>query len=297
VTKSSVISRQSFFLNIADITIDLFPLEPEMKLQVEDATKDFLVDETEANVRVGACWKDLSGTTWSEKVFDSGSVWQLYRENGSHIFRFSWPAHGNIPHKIACFNQELTCGEVYLHRPFFNLAQSVYPLAHPLDELLIINLLARGRGVEIHACGVIDPSGNGHLFAGQSGAGKSTTARLWQKQDGITVLSDDRIILRKLDGEIWMYGTPWHGDAKLAFPARAPLKRVYFLKHWQENELIPIKGTYAAARLFACSFPPFYSREGLDFTLGFLGEVTKDIPCYELRFVPDQHVVDFIAER
>jgi len=27
-----------------------------------------------------------------------------------------------------------------------------------------MNLLARGKGVEVHACGIIDPSGNGHLF-------------------------------------------------------------------------------------------------------------------------------------
>jgi hypothetical protein len=32
-------------------------------------------------------------------------------------------------------------------------------------------------------------------------------ARLWKDVPGVTVLSDDRIILRKMDGRIWMFGT------------------------------------------------------------------------------------------
>jgi hypothetical protein len=292
---NSALSRShSLFLSIAGITIDLFTDEPGMKLQVDGATQNFLMDEAQPDMTVRAAWEDLSKRTLGRKLFDAGPVWQLYHQDGSYVFSFTSSVHGPIPYKIACFDREFTSGEVQLHAPCFNTAQSVYPLEYPLDELLFSNLLTRGRGVEIHACGVIIPSGEGYLFAGQSEAGKSTIARLWQKHDGIRILSDDRIILRKLNGKIWMYGTPWHGDAKLALPDRAPLRGIYFLQKGSNNELVSVKATDATARLFACSFPPFYSREGLDFTLGFLGEVTKEIPCYELRFVPDQHVVDFI---
>jgi hypothetical protein len=296
IAQCSVLSPQSLFLSIADITINLFTDDLEMKLQVERATRDFLVDEPEANLTVRAAWDDLSKRTWGKKVFDSGFLWQLYHQNGSYIFCLTSPAFGSVPYKAASLDQHFNFGEVYLHRPYFNPAQPVNPLEYPLDELLITNLLARGRGVEIHACGVVDPSGDGYLFPGQSQAGKTTMARLWQVHDGITILSDDRIILRKLDGKIWMYGTPWHGDAGLACPTRAPLTTIYFLGREQENGLMPIRRTAAAAGLFACSFPPFYSREGLDFILGFLGEVTKENPCYELRFLPTEEVIDFILK-
>jgi hypothetical protein len=229
-----------------------------------------------------------------KKLFDPGCLWQLYNQNGSYLFSFTTPVCGVSPYKIAHFDHNFTWGEIHLHRPYFDPSKPLDPLGTPLDQLLFTNLLARGRGAEVHACGVVDPLGNGHLFVAQSEGGKSTIARLWHKHEGVTILSDDRIILRKLDGGIWMYGTPWHGDAGLASPARAPLTSIYFLEKGRENELMPIRRTAAAARLFACSFPPFYSREGLDFTLGFLGEVTNAVPCYELRFVPDQHVVDFI---
>ncbi|MBM4128540.1 MAG: hypothetical protein FJ243_00300 [Nitrospira sp.] len=97
-------------------------------------------------------------------------------------------------------------------------------------------------------------------------------------------------------GQIWMYGTPWHGEAGLASPEKAPLSGIYFLAHGQKNEMMQQGKVEALSRLFACSFLPFYSHEALDFTLGFFEEVVKSVPCYELRFVPDKGVVGFIKE-
>ena len=93
-----------------------------------------------------------------------------------------------------------------------------------------------------------------------------------------------------------MYGTPWHGDAGLACQARAPLTRIYLLRHGQKNALVPQRRAEAIGRLFACSFVPFYNPCSLDFTLGLLEDVVKAVPCYELRFAPDERVIEFIQE-
>ena len=108
------------------------------------------------------------------------------------------------------------------------------------------------------------------------------------------ILSDDRIILRKIDGTVWMYGTPWHGEAALSSPARAPLKGVYLLRQGQSNTLVSLRPSDAAARLLACSFPPFYHSGGLDFTLGFLEQLVEAVPCHELWFTPDERVVTLV---
>ena len=52
----------------------------------------------------------------------------------------------------------------------------------------------------------------------------------------------------------------------------------------------------AATRLFACSFPPIYDREGVDFTLKFLADVAREVPCRELSVVPDGRVVEFVGD-
>ena len=243
-------------LRIADITLAITCHDPELRLQLEGAKNKFLIDGVQADVIIRAVWGDLSEEPHGEKLFDSGSTWQLYDKDGAYLFRFTSLVFGSLPYKIAFFNPEFSSGEVYLHRPFFNKGQSVDPLAYPLDELLTINLLAKGRGTEVHACGIVDSLGRGHLFVGQSGAGKSTMARLWENEPGITVLSDDRIILRKMENTIWMYGTPWHGEAELASPRGAPVTAIYFLQKGQKNELISQKPTDSITVSLPAAFLP-----------------------------------------
>jgi hypothetical protein len=139
-----------------------------------------------------------------------------------------------------------------------------------------------------------DANGRGYLFLGQSGAGKTTTTRIWEKDPRVLILSDDRIILRQLEGKIWMYGTPWHGEAGLAAPDRTELTHLFFLGRGALNQTVPIRVTEAVMRLFACSFVPFYNAPGLDYSLDFLQQVAGAIPCAELRFVPDAGVIEYI---
>jgi hypothetical protein len=291
------VKEDHLLLSIADITIAMISNDPGLRLDVPEATNDFVVNGVDPDVKVKIAWGNLSREPCGKKLFDSGALWQLYHYNGSFLFCFTSPTFGLFPYKEATFDQDFKSGEVYLHHHFFKHDQPVYPLEYPLDELLITNLLAKGRGVEIHACGLIDSLGNGHLFVGQSGAGKTTMARLWQKAEGIEILSDDRIILRKIDGTLWMYGTPWHGEAKLASPNRAPLKQIYFLEKGIENELVLLGTLDAMGRLFASSFIPFYASFGIEFTIGFFQEIMKTIPCYKLKFVPDERIVEFVYEQ
>jgi hypothetical protein len=294
----SVLNSQfsSFSVRIGDIGIALRSQDRELKIGVKGAMKKFLVAESHPDVMVQAKFGDLSDENRGKKLFDSGSLWQLYQENGAYLFQFISPIFGSLPYKAARFNPDFTFGEVYLDYQFFKGERSINPLDYPLDELLIVNSLAQGRGVEIHACGILVSQSRGYLFVGQSGAGKTTMAKLWEDESGVQVLSDDRIILRKIGDTIWMYGTPWHGEAMLASPIRVPLGRIYFLEKGEKNELFSLKPPNSITRLFACSFPTFYNRNALNFTLSFLEELVKTVPAYELRFKPEKGVVGFIRD-
>ena len=81
-------------------------------------------------------------------------------------------------------------------------ATSVAPLEYPLDELLIMHRLTQERAIELHGCGIVRADGTGNLFVGHSGAGKSTTTRLWTEREDVEILSDDRIIVRRDEGAV-----------------------------------------------------------------------------------------------
>lgn len=284
-------------VTIAGITTAIASCEPDLDLAVEGPTARFLDRTAEPDIRLQAAWDVPDRRSRGEKLFDSGGVWQLFRDGDQLVFHLTSPKFGALPYKTAIFSADFTTGVVHLRRSCVEEGRPLYPLEYPLDELLITNWLALGRGVEVHACAVVDQSGEGYLFAGHSGDGKTTMARHWCHDKGVRVLSDDRIVLRKIDNQIVMYGTPWHGDEPLASPGCAPLTRGFFLRHASRHETIPITGAHAVARLFACSFPPFFSADGLDFTVSLLTAITQLVPFCELGFVPDRAVVDFLRAR
>ena len=188
------------------------------------------------------------------------------------------------------------------------------PLCYPLDELLIMHRLTQERAIELHGVGIVGPDGASNLFVGHSGAGKSTTTRLWTAHHDVQILSDDRIIVREhrvrdenvRDDEpcenelredatqIFMYGTPWHGEAAFALPDRAPLQRIFILEHGCGNLITRLSRSQTVAELFARSFVPFHRHEYLASALSFLERVADSVPCYRYAFEPDERAVDRI---
>ena len=279
------------FLQIGGITIALRCTDDRVRWQWSHSVQRFLVSpqESEVELRVGVL--DSSMTAAGDLIFDSGAVWRMYREEAGYRIECHSEVFEPGPYKVARFDPSFTRG-VILIRPDI-LSLDLAPLDYPLDELLLVNLLGRNRGVELHSCGVIDEAGRGHLFVGMSGAGKSTTARLWEGSSR-GVVSDDRVIVREEDGAMWMYGTPWHGEAELSLAMRVPLADVYLLVQSPGNEIRTIPAAAAVARLFGCSFPPFYDAPSIDYTLRFLERLVRAVPVRELRFTRDRSVVDLV---
>lgn len=282
-------------IQIAGTMCAMLSSEPTLEITAEGSLRPFLVQEGEPDITMKVSLDDLSvQRNFGKLLFDSGSIWQLHQDEDGYTFRFQSSALGSVPYKIAKMARDFSRGEVLLHAPYFEKKQPLYPLGYPLDELLFLHFLALGKGALMHGCGVIDAKGRGHLFLGQSGAGKTTMARLWEGEPGVSILSDDRIILRRNDHQIWMYGTPWHGEAEFAASSGTPLDFVYFLGKGGRMKLLPQSKAASLARLFASSFPPIYNPEAVDFLMGFFEEIVTFVPCYELRFLPSKRAVRFI---
>ena len=264
-------------------------------LLADEQLKEFIVNDGTCDLEFEAGFAAGFDSTPGDLVFDSGGLWKLFRNSEGYCFRFTSKSIGPLPYKQATVTPDFKTGRIELSREYFAADQPLNPLEYPLDELLWIHRLAMGQGVEVHGCGVIAPDGRGMLLTGHSGAGKSTSARLWSEHQASRVLSDDRIILRQENGRIQMYGTPWHGDAGVAEAAHSPLDAIFVLRHGKANELRPLGVAESTAELFARSFVPHHSPDGLSAVLKFFQAVTASVPCFGFSFVPDFTAVEAVC--
>jgi hypothetical protein len=280
-------------LKISNIVLGLIPASPGCEFHLEDAYRGFIAEEPpDVNLRV-YCGR-LPDMEFGRKVFNSGGNWILHRDR-----RKKWaislhsPVLGASPYRLVVLEDDFCAGDIYVQSEGPNCRRVVSPLEHPLDQVLMVHLLARGRGVLLHACG-LSWDGRGIILAGVSGAGKSTLANLWRGRGGVTLLSDDRIVVRESGGRFWAYGTPWHGNARAASPLGVPLERIFVIRHAAENTAARLAPADAAARLLVRSFSTFWDAPGMAFTLEFLDKLSQAVPCYDLGFVPDASVVEFV---
>jgi hypothetical protein len=276
---------------IGDITIAVIPNTAEGEFANLGRFPDFTAAGP-AEVSLGVFCGQVPDAPVEKPVFDTQLGWRLYQSQDRSIV---WVRSADQdPYLVGVFANDYHSGEIYTTFSQSNPDQYLFPLSYPLGELYMASLLGTGYGVMQHACGVIY-QGSGLLFTGVGGAGKTTTARLWESRKGARVLNDDHIIVRKNGSQFYIYGTPWHGQGGMALPEEAPLKRIFVLKQALTNQAIPLPPARAASDLLVRSFSTFWDKSGMSFTLKLLAELCQQVPCYELGFVPDSSAVDFVC--
>jgi hypothetical protein len=249
--------------------------------------------ERGGDIRIEVAEADPPSSEGLEVAFDSGGVWRAFRHDGGLLYEFRALRLEGQVYKALAIDAALRRGTLYLPPDSAHLLPR-WALDYPLDELLFQHRLAREGAVEVHGCGVVW-KGRTLLFCGQSGAGKSTTARLWKRHArGARLLSDDRVVLRPGARGVRAHGTPWHGDGGFASPASAPLGALFFLEHAKANRLRPLSAAEAAARLFARSFPPPWDVEGVEGALDACADAAAKAPAFVLAFRPDRTAVEAV---
>lgn len=138
-------------------------------------------------------------------------------------------------------------------------------------------------GALLHSAAVVEGP-TAWIFAGHSGAGKSTVSRIGL-ESGRTVLSDDlNPVLPASDGGLDVIGCPFYGDEGLRSPARHTLSGIYRLEQGPEDGVRPMQHAESIASLMACS--PYINRDPHRSEALFenLSELTARVPSRVLTF-------------
>ena len=156
---------------------------------------------------------------------------------------------------------------------------------YPLDQVLAMYLLGE-RGLILHAAGLVR-GGEALVFAGISGAGKSTVTRLANAWEGTLPLSDDRIILRVDDGYVVAHGTPWPGEADVAERRHARVGGLLFLEKGERNAVRTTRPRETLARLLPTVSLPWYDPPYLESGLRACDAIVRRLPAGVFTFRPE----------
>lgn len=282
--------RKAVGLNICGVQLNISSLSSALKLRLFKPYQLFQDSTAAADISLTARIKKNHFILTAPVLFKDRQLDLTIRADRSNFFFESQP-------RLTVINHKFSRGIIYLDANAPQVFKN-YPLQHPLDKLLLSKFLALHSGGLFHACG-LNFFRFGLVFAGSSGAGKSTVAQLAAKFNAknIKVLNDDRVGIRKINHEFFLFGTPWHGDACLYANQKSRLKAIYFLNKSSQNKLSRLSGIAAVKRLLSCYFFPLRKKTDLADALDFCLSLSEAIPCYEFSFVKDFTAFRFIQKQ
>lgn len=132
--------------------------------------------------------------------------------------------------------------------------------------------------------------GQGVLFTGPSGMGKSTQAGLWETHAGAEVLNGDRAVCQIGDA-VTVWGSPWAGSSGIFRNESAPLRAIVSLRQASENTLVPLYGREALAelmpRIATVPWAAEWHMRAMDLSIALVSRV----PVWRLSCRPDREAV------
>lgn len=165
---------------------------------------------------------------------------------------------------------------------------AIEKVTEPYYELTAIlrsickTILDEYNGFFLH-CSCLEYEGKAIIFTAKSGTGKSTHSRLWRELlgDKVTMINDDKPIVRFVDNEFIIYGTPWNGKHSLSNNIKAPIKAIYYLYQAKENKVERCDAISSISKLLSQTILPD-NNECMHRLLTMLENLVTQIPMFDL---------------
>ena len=282
-----IFKDKEIILSIAKLPIKIKTLIPFIQFNTQDSYKEFFFSSS-ANTRpnffdqnsliLELKDKRLSKSDLFNIKVAQTEIWEFWKtQKGELIFYFP----REIPERCVLVSQDFSRGEI-----FGELIKNAYHISYPLkqiDMVIYSNWLAEFGDIILHASGIaID--GMGYAFIGESGRGKSTLISNLSKQRDLTILGEDQVILRYINGRFWIFGTPWHLNPEYCSPIGVPLRNLFVLDRSAKQVTSLLNPMEAIAEIMRTAFIPYYRKTKVEGIMDNLNLLVREKSIYTLAY-------------
>jgi hypothetical protein len=165
-------------------------------------------------------------------------------------------------------------------------------LKHALMNLYSSYLVHHQWGLLVHSSCVIDKE-KAYMFAGHSGAGKSTAAKLSSPRE---LLSDEAAVVKITPDQITVFNSPFRSELEGSVTKESsPLGSIYLLNQALQNKRVPLSKSNGFLHLIDKIFYWSHSPEETKKILGLLKNLADIVPIYELHFQKNKTFWELIS--
>ncbi len=130
----------------------------------------------------------------------------------------------------------------------------------------------------------VEFEGKAYCFTAKSGTGKTTHINLWKDLLGekISIINGDKPIIRYINGEFIVFGTPWCGKENFGNNISAPLAGICFLEQAPDNCI----SAYSHHESLNSLLPQIFLSSDINVinaTIGLVDGIIKNIPMWHLK--------------
>lgn len=218
--------------------------------------------------------------------FDCGGANHgVYKTDDGYVFAISLPGEGA---PLACqmhANSDFSRCEAVLMEG--SLVQQNFGLNNAL--MMAYAFAAATQDTLLIHASVIRHAGYGYLFTAPSGTGKSTHTHLWYKHiPGCDLMNDDNPVVRIVDGEAHIFGSPWSGKTPCYRNIWAPIGAITRIEQRLENKIRRMPPVEAFATLLPAVSSMKWDKRVYLGICDTISHLLTTVPVYWLGCRPDE---------
>lgn len=140
----------------------------------------------------------------------------------------------------------------------------------------------------IHAS-LVRCDGKGYAFIAKSGTGKSTQVSMWLRYiENCDLMNDDNPIVRVIDNQVFIYGSPWSGKTPCYRQVKAPLGAITRIDRAQENSIEKLPPIEAFASFLPSCSTMKWDKDIFNAICNTVTKVVELVGIYTLHCLPNE---------